>query len=443
MQINVSQSLGVISGSDIQRFEDPLKLLQQQLQSGTGVGKDFLGWLDIPVRMDPGELAAIKDDMERLVPMTDVFVVVGVGGSYLGARAVIEALGHNFSHMLEEKKPHIVYAGHNLSAGYLHDLMDMLSNIDFALVVISKSGTTTEPAVAFRLLRSELEKKYGQSGARKRIVAITDKEGGALRELTREQGYSSYVVPDDVGGRYSVLTAVGLFPIAMAGKDIHRLLLGAKDMRERLMSNNRLDNNEAFMYAAARNALYQKGKTTEVMACYDPMWQYFTEWWKQLFGESEGKEKKGIFPAAVSFTTDLHSLGQYMQDGERNLFETVLHVEQAGPIVSVPSDDQDRDKLNYLAGLSVNEINQRAETGTIMAHVDGGVPVIQISIPKMDEYNLGKLLFFFQYSCALSGYLLGVNPFDQPGVEAYKSNMFALLGKPGYEKETEKLKKQQ
>lgn len=441
MQINVSQVLNKVSREDLQRFEGPLKEFQQQLHSGTGAGSDFLGWLDVPVGMDTGELAAIRDDMERLVPMVDVFIVVGIGGSYLGGRAVIEVLKHNFSHMLPEEKPHIVYAGHNLSSGYLHDLMEMVSHKDFALVVISKSGTTTEPALAFRLLRGELEKKYGQHGARKRIVAITDKEGGALRKLTREQGYSSYVVPDDVGGRYSVLTAVGLFPVAMAGKDIHQLLKGAKDMRERLMNNNTLDNNEAFMYAAARNALYQKGKTTEIMACYDPMWHYFAEWWKQLFGESEGKEHKGIFPAAVSFTTDLHSLGQYIQEGERNLFETVIHVEKARHVVNVPEDDQNLDKLNYLTGLSVNEINHRAETGTIMAHVDGGVPVIQLGIPQADEYNLGKLIFFFQYACALSGYLLKVNPFDQPGVEAYKNNMFALLGKPGYEKETEKLKK--
>ncbi|MFO8055272.1 MAG: glucose-6-phosphate isomerase, partial [Bacteroidales bacterium] len=439
MQINVSQILNYVSIEELGVYQESLQQHQQTLQEKKSSGNELLGWLDLPAEVSEQEQEAINDDVRRIVPLADVFVVVGIGGSYLGARAVIHALQHSFETMMPHRKPYILYAGNNLSGDYLHDLMELLDHKDYALTVISKSGTTTEPAIAFRLLRDHLEQKYGKTVARKRIITITDKKKGALRELTQQQGYSSYVVPDNVGGRYSVLTAVGLLPVAMAGLDIDALLRGAEDMRKQLLTHQTLEENPAFLYAAARNALYQKNKTTEIMVYYEPALQYFAEWWKQLFGESEGKDQKGIFPASVSFTTDLHSLGQYIQDGKRNLFETVLHVENPHQNIVVPADKKNLDKLNYVAGESLHNINHQAETGTIMAHVDGEVPVIQISIPEINEYHLGELIYFYQYACALSGYLLGVNPFNQPGVEAYKNNMFALLGKPGFEEETEKI----
>lgn len=441
MQINISKILQHIEIEDVKKFEEPLKEHQKALLNKTGAGNEFLGWLDLPVNISQQEISAIKDDVKRLVPDTDVFVVIGIGGSYLGARAVIEALKHTFDQLMPGKKPVILYAGNNISEDYLADLMELLEHKDYALTVISKSGTTTEPAIAFRLLREHLEAKYGKATARKRIIAITDKDKGALRELTRQEGYSSYVVPDDVGGRYSVLTPVGLLPVAMAGLDINELIRGAADMREHLNNTNTLEQNQAFMYAAARNAIYQKGMTTEIMVTYEPALEYFAEWWKQLYGESEGKNGKGIFPASVSFTTDLHSLGQYMQDGKRNIFETVLHVDKPARKLAVPQDKANLDKLNYLAGSPIHEVNHNAETGTILAHLDGGVPIIQLSVPEINEYYLGQLIFFYEYACALSGYLLEVNPFDQPGVEAYKKNMFALLGKPGFEKDTEEILK--
>ncbi|MCF8219416.1 MAG: glucose-6-phosphate isomerase [Bacteroidales bacterium] len=436
MQINISQILDYVKKEDVKRYEDSLKEYQKGLLDKTLAGHEFMGWLDLPERMQEDQLAAINDDVQRIAPEADVFVVIGIGGSYLGARAVIEALKHSFEALMPEKRPTVIYAGNNISEKYLSDLLELLDEKDYALTVISKSGTTTEPAIAFRILREHLEAKYGKKTARRRIIAITDKEKGALRQLTNQEGYSSYVVPDDVGGRYSVLTPVGLLPVAMAGVDVRQIIRGAGDMRNQLNNTHTLEDNPAFAYAAARNALYNKGKTTEVMAAFEPALHYFAEWWKQLFGESEGKDAKGIFPASVSFTTDLHSLGQYIQDGERNIIETVLHVENPRKSLNVPEDSANLDKLNYLSGKAIHEINHKAETGTIMAHVDGGVPVIQISIPEINEYHLGQLIFFYEYACALSGYLLGVNPFDQPGVEAYKNNMFALLGKPGFEEKT-------
>lgn len=436
MKTDLSKIKAFITTEELKAFEKPLQDYQNQIKEKTGAGNDFLGWVDLPVNITDELLESIKKDVARITPLADVFIVTGIGGSYLGARAVIEALKHSFDQMLPGNNPVILYAGNNISEDYLHDLLDLLNHKDYALTVISKSGTTTEPALAFRLLREHLEKKYGQEEARKRIIAVTDKEKGALRKLTQQENYSAYVVPDDVGGRYSVLTAVGLLPVAMAGMNIEKLLQGAADMRDELLTGNSIDNNAAFAYAAVRNTLYKKGKTTEIMVSYEPSLEYFAEWWKQLFGESEGKDGKGIFPASVVFTTDLHSLGQYMQDGERNIFETVLHVENPRQYLNVPEDKDNLDKLNYIAGKAVHNINHQAETGTIMAHTDGGVPVFRISIPEISEYYLGQLIFFFEYSCALSGYLLGVNPFDQPGVEAYKNNMFALLGKPGYEEQT-------
>ncbi len=436
MKTDLSKIKAFITTEELKAFEKPLQDYQNQIKEKTGAGNDFLGWVDLPVNITDELLESIKKDVARITPLADVFIVTGIGGSYLGARAVIEALKHSFDQMLPGNNPVILYAGNNISEDYLHDLLDLLNHKDYALTVISKSGTTTEPALAFRLLREHLEKKYGQEEARKRIIAVTDKEKGALRKLTQQENYSAYVVPDDVGGRYSVLTAVGLLPVAMAGMNIEKLLQGAADMRDELLTGNSIDNNAAFAYAAVRNTLYKKGKTTEIMVSYEPSLEYFAEWWKQLFGESEGKDGKGIFPASVVFTTDLHSLGQYMQDGERNIFETVLHVENPRHNLNVPEDKDNLDKLNYIAGKAVHNINHQAETGTIMAHTDGGVPVFRISIPEISEYYLGQLIFFFEYSCALSGYLLGVNPFDQPGVEAYKNNMFALLGKPGYEEQT-------
>lgn len=441
MQINVSQTLNHLSVDELESYENILRDHQASLVDKTGKGSDFLGWLDLPEKVREQELTAIKDDVKRISPEADVFIVIGIGGSYLGARAVIEALKHNFDQLMPDKKPVILYVGNNISEDYLNDLLELLNYKDYAMTVISKSGTTTEPAIAFRLLREHMEQKYGKSGARRRIITITDKEKGALRQLTREEGYSSYVVPDDVGGRYSVLSPVGLLPIAMAGMDINMLLKGAADMKKHLENTHTLSDNEAFLYAATRNQLYQQGKVTEVMVNYEPSMQFFSEWWKQLYGESEGKDGKGIFPASVSFTTDLHSLGQYLQDGLRNLFETVIHVEKPQKQLFIPKEKANMDKLNYIAGMPVHEVNHNAKTGTIMAHVDGDVPVIQISIQEISEFYLGQLIYFYEYACVLSGYLLGVNPFNQPGVEAYKNNMFALLGKPGYEEETKKINK--
>ncbi len=408
------------------------------IYSHNGAGSDFLGWVNLPSSITADFIKDVKDKAEELRKKSDVFVVVGIGGSYLGARAVIEALSNHFAQMVDTGNPKIIYAGHNMSEDYMSDLIKLLDNKEYSMTVISKSGTTTEPAVAFRILKNHLEKKYGKEEARKRIVAITDKAKGALKVLSDSEGYKTYVVPDDVGGRYSVLTPVGLLPIAVAGIDIEELVAGARQM-ERYCVDNQNEDNEAARYAVARQALYHAGKTNEIMVSYEPRLCYFSEWWKQLYGESEGKEGKGIFPASVTFTTDLHSMGQYIQEGLRNLMETVISVENPENEFRIPTDDANLDQMNYIAGRRLNEVNRTAEKATILAHVDGGVPNIRVAVPALNANVLGQLVYFFEMGCALSGYMLEVNPFNQPGVEAYKKNMFALLGKPGYEELREKL----
>lgn len=438
LKFDYSNALEVISKKDIIGFQDEINDHYNSLKNKTGAGSDFLGWIDLPNEIDNTLIDRIEKAALRIRNSSKIFIVVGIGGSYLGARAVIEALSNSFSHLDKEGgNPVIVYAGHNISEDYMVELLKVLDNTDYSLSIISKSGTTTEPAIAFRILKNHLEKKYGSKEARSRIVAITDKQHGALKQLADEEGYESFVVPDDVGGRYSVLTPVGLFPIAVAGFSIRELLEGAIKMEAHIESSPKIGENLVSTYAAVRNALYNAGKTIEITVNYEPKLFYFTEWWKQLFGESEGKENKGIFPAGVGFTTDLHSMGQYIQDGLRNIFETVISVENPNNELVVPIDDKNRDGLNYIAGKPLHEVNHMAETGTTLAHVDGGVPNLRISIPHISENTLGQLIYFYEMSCALSGYILGVNPFDQPGVEAYKKNMFALLGKPGFEKETE------
>ena len=390
--------------------------------------------------MDGNLVADIENTARELRKKSDLFVVVGIGGSYLGARAVIEALQNHFAPLTGEK-PLIVYAGHNMSEDYLHELMAVLDRKDYSLAVISKSGTTTEPAIAFRILKQHIINKYGEQEAASRIVAITDKAKGALKQLANVKGYKTYIVPDDVGGRFSVLTPVGLLPIAMAGIDIRQLLAGAVEIEKLCKSNPTLNGNMVSEYAVVRDLLYRMGKTNEIMVNYEPRLVYFSEWWKQLFGESHGKDGKGIFPASVTFSTDLHSMGQYLQDGIRNLFETVISVENSNHELRIPFENEDLDQLNYIAGKRISEVNHKAELGTMLAHVDGGVPVMRIVIPEVSAFELGQLIYFFEMACALSGYMLEVNPFDQPGVEAYKKNMFALLGKKGYEAQTEALNK--
>jgi len=444
LKINIDKLEGFVTRESVYAFEQQLALHQGALLNKTGKGNDFLGWIGLPDEIDDKMLASIEQDAREIREKADIYVVIGIGGSYLGARAVIEALQHNFSALLsskERKSPLVVYAGNNISEDYLADLIDILDKHDYALTVISKSGTTTEPAIAFRILRRHLEKKYGQAEARKRIIAITDKAKGALKGLADAEGYKTYVVPDDVGGRYSVLTPVGLLPVAVAGFDIRKFVEGARAMKELVTTAKTIDENPAFKYAAARNALYGSGKPVEIMVNYQPSLIYITEWWKQLYGESEGKQNRGIFPAGVSFTTDLHSMGQYVQEGLRIIFETVLSIEKPKRELSVPAEDDDADGLNFVSGRRIHEVNRQAELGTLLAHVDGQVPNIVISLPEVNEYNLGQLLYFYEFACALSGYVLDVNPFDQPGVEAYKKNMFALLGKPGFEKQTEELRK--
>ena len=442
LKVNIDKVSNFISENEINTFRNEIQTHFQSIINKTGKGNDFLGWVDLPNEISDDLLNKIEADAAKIKKLAKLFVVIGIGGSYLGARAVIEALSHNFNSLLPEKEfPQVLFAGQNIGEDYLADFLDVLDKNDYALAVISKSGTTTEPAIAFRLLKNHLEKKYGKNGASERIIAITDKEKGALKQLSDKENYSTYIVPDDVGGRYSVLTPVGLLPIAVAGFDIRKLIKGAKEMREFILSDLTSLKNPVALYAATRNALYRKGMTTEIMVNYQPALFYLTEWWKQLFGESEGKENKGIFPAGVSFTSDLHSMGQYIQEGLRNIFETVLSVENQKRTLKIPKVEEDLDKLNYLAGRRIDEVNKNAELGTTLAHVDGGVPNIKIIIDKIDEENLGQLIYFYEMACAVSGYILDVNPFDQPGVEAYKKNMFALLGKPGFEKETEDILK--
>lgn len=429
--------------NEIDVMQPYVDVAHDMLHNKTGLGNTFLGWIDLPKNYDKEEFDRIKKSAEKIKSDSDVLLVIGIGGSYLGSRAAIDMVSHSFRNGLKKEQrnaPEVYFVGHNISSTYIMDLLDIIEGKDISVNVISKSGTTTEPALAFRIFKDYLEKKYGKEEARKRIYATTDSSKGALRQLATEEGYETFVIPDDVGGRFSVLTAVGLLPIAAAGLDIDAMMKGANDARE-AFQNPDLKNNDSYRYAVVRTILHRKGKDVELLVNYEPQLHYVSEWWKQLYGESEGKENKGLFPASVDFSTDLHSMGQYIQDGKRLLFETVLNVENCKRNITINSEEVDLDGLNYLAGKTVDFVNHKAFEGTLLAHTDGKVPNLVINIPQLDEYNFGYLVYFFEKACGISGYLLGVNPFDQPGVEAYKKNMFALLGKPGYEKEKEELEK--
>lgn len=428
-----------ISQEEYHVFNKKAMLAFNTLTKRRGRGSEFLGWLNLPDSITASQLDEYKNIASEWRENTDVIVVIGIGGSYLGAKATLEALIHPFASEIGNNKwPKVVFAGQNLSEDYMAELMDLIESKRVSTIIISKSGTTTEPAVAFRLIRKKIEEKYGVEAASKRIVAITDKSKGALKEVADKAGYRTFVIPDDIGGRYSVLTPVGLLPMAVAGLDIDKMVSGAAHMRS--ICNSESEDNPAIKYALIRNLLYSKGKQAEILVNFNPKLQYFAEWWKQLFGESEGKEGLGIFPASVNFTSDLHSMGQYIQEGERFIFETVVDVRRASRSVVVDSDSLNSDGLNFLAGKSLEQINKMARTGTILAHIDGGVPNILIEVETIDEYNLGALFYFFEFACGISAYMLGINPFDQPGVEAYKQNMFALLGKPGFEELAAKLR---
>lgn len=421
-----------VASDEIEKNWHLVTAAHEVLHGKTGAGNDFLGWVNLPKEYDKEEYARIKAAAKKIQSDSEYLVVVGIGGSYLGARAVIEGLTNTFYNLQEQRDtPKIIFAGNSISSTYLADVISLLEGKDFSVNVISKSGTTTEPAIAFRILREMLEKRYGKDGARKRIYATTDKARGALKEFSDSEGYETFVIPDDVGGRYSVLTAVGLLPIAVAGIDTDALLQGAADACD-AFAEPKIEN-DCYRYAVARNCLYNKGKKIEILANYEPALHYFGEWFKQLFGESEGKDHKGIFPAAVDFSTDLHSMGQYIQEGVRDIFETVISVEQPRKDVTIESDEANVDGLNFLAGRTMDFVNKKAFEGTLLAHTDGGTPNVVITLPALDAHTIGYLIYFFEKACGISGYLLGVNPFDQPGVEAYKKNMFALLGKPGYE----------
>lgn len=438
-----SKAAVFISQDEIKSMEKIALDAKEVLVSKSGAGNDFLGWVDLPVNYDKEEFARIQKAAAKIQSDSDVLLVIGIGGSYLGARAAIEFLRHSFYNIVSKevrKTPEIYFVGNSISTKYMTDLMDVLKDKDFSINIISKSGTTTEPAIAFRIFKKMLEEKYGEAEAAKRIYATTDKARGALKSLATEKGYESFVVPDDVGGRFSVCTAVGLLPIAVSGADIEKLMEGAAAGREAAL-NQPFEENDAVKYAAVRNILLRKGKNIEVLANYEPSLHYISEWWKQLYGESEGKDQKGIFPASVDLTTDLHSMGQFIQDGARILFETVLEVQSCDAEILMEKEPVDLDGLNYLEGKNVEFINTNAMNGTILAHTDGNVPVLKLQIPAQDEYSLGQLFYLFEFACGVSGYILGVNPFNQPGVESYKKNMFALLGKPGYEKEREELLK--
>ncbi|WP_404429102.1 glucose-6-phosphate isomerase [Sutcliffiella horikoshii] len=443
IRFDYKKALSFFGEHEITYLRDAVKVAHHSLHEKTGAGNDYLGWIDLPTDYDKEEFARIVKSAEKIKNDSDILLVVGIGGSYLGARAALEMLNHSFYNALtkeQRKTPQVVFVGNNISSTYMRDLMDLLEGKDFSINVISKSGTTTEPALAFRIFRKILEEKYGKEEARKRIYATTDKARGALKTLATEEGYESFIIPDDVGGRYSVLTAVGLLPIAVSGADIEAMMKGAADA-SRDFSKSELEENPAYQYAAVRNVLYNKGKTIEMLINYEPGLQYFSEWWKQLFGESEGKDQKGIFPASANFSTDLHSMGQYVQEGRRDLFETIIKVDTPRHELTVEEEAADLDGLNYLSGETVDFVNTKAYEGTLLAHTDGGVPNLVVNIPAMDAYTFGYLVYFFEKACAMSGYLLGVNPFDQPGVEAYKVNMFALLGKPGFEEVKAELEK--
>ena len=423
-----------ISQRNILAYKEEVENIHKDLNRRAELENDFVGWLHLPTNYDKKEFARIKKAAKKIKKESDILVVIGIGGSYLGARAVIESLTSTFNNMLttkERKYPQILFAGNNLSPNYINELIEYIGDKDFSVNVISKSGTTTEPAIAFRIFREILENKYGIDEARSRIYVTTDKKKGALKTLADSEGYEEFVIPDNIGGRFSVLTAVGLLPIATAGIDIDKLMEGAKNAQERFDDSN-LKYNICYQYAVVRNILYKLCKTTEILVNYEPKMQYFTEWWKQLYGESEGKDEKGIFPAGALFTTDLHSMGQYIQDGRRTLFETVIRIKEPNSDIKINSDDDNLDGLNYLAGKGLDYVNKKAMEGTIEAHVSGDVPNIVIEIEKLDEESIGELIYFFEKACAISGNILGVNPFDQPGVEKYKTNMFKLLKKPGY-----------
>ncbi|MDX2429494.1 MAG: glucose-6-phosphate isomerase [Bacteroides sp.] len=441
MKLDISRVYDFISPETIAGMEKETTEAIKILHEGTGSGSDYLGWLNLPAEISEQELDAIEEAALSLREKSEILIVVGIGGSYLGSRAVNDALTDNFSHLKSEgTNPHMIFAGHNIGEDYMHELLSLLNHKEYSIVVISKSGTTTEPALAFRLLKDHLEAKVGAEEAGKRIIAVTDENKGALRQLADEKGYRSFVIPDNVGGRFSVLTPVGLIPLAICGVDIRQLVEGARKMRKTCGEDVPFAENPAAIYAATRNALYRSGKKIEILVNYNNKLHYVAEWWKQLYGESEGKEGKGLYPSSVDNSSDLHSMGQYVQEGERILFETVLSVEESDQEVRVPEDQANLDTLNYLKGEKIDHVNKMAELGTILAHLDGGVPNMRISIPRLDEYHLGELLYFFEIACGISGYILGINPFNQPGVEAYKKNMFALLGKPGFEEETAQIK---
>ena len=441
VKFDYSKTAGFISEEEIRNMKKLALDAKEVLVSRTGAGNDFLGWIDLPVDYDKEEFARIKKAAAKIQSDSDVLLVIGIGGSYLGARAAIEFLRNNFYNCMsreDRKTPEIYFIGNNISTTYMNDLIHLLKGKDFSINVISKSGTTTEPAIAFRILKKLLTEKYGAEEAKGRIYATTDKARGALKTLSDKEGFETFVVPDDVGGRFSVLTAVGLLPIAVSGADIDKLMEGAASGRKRALENE-FESNDALQYAAIRNILLRKGKCIEITANYEPSLHYFAEWWKQLYGESEGKDQRGIFPAAVDLTADLHSMGQFIQDGSRNLMETVISIEEPAAKILIEAEDEDLDGLNYLAGKTMDFVNKNAMNGTILAHTDGDVPNMKVSVPRQDEFFLGELLYLYEFACGVSGYILGVNPFNQPGVESYKKNMFALLGKPGYEEQREAL----
>lgn len=443
LTFDYSKVSGFVSAEEVENMKKLVMDAKELLLSREGAGNDFLGWIDLPVDYNKEEFARIKEAAAKIQSDSDVLLVIGIGGSYLGARAANEFLHHSFYNNLSKearKAPEIYYVGNSISSTYLKDLCDLLEGKDFSVNIISKSGTTTEPAIAFRIFKEMLEKKYGKEGAAKRIYATTDRAKGALKKLATEEGYETFVVPDDVGGRFSVLTAVGLLPIAASGADIDALMAGAAFARENAL-NAPFEENNSLQYAALRNIFLRKGKSVEVTANYEPSLHYVSEWWKQLYGESEGKDQRGLFPASVDLTTDLHSMGQFIQDGARIMFETVISMEESRETVTINEEPVDLDGLNYLAGKTVDFVNKCAMKGTVVAHTDGQVPNLMVHVPKQDAFCLGQLFYFYEFACGISGYLLGVNPFNQPGVESYKKNMFALLGKPGYEAERDAIMK--
>jgi len=438
IRLNIDNALPFVNANTVKEIENNVLSANSSLYNKTGKGNDFLGWVSLPLSVNESDISTIENVARKLREISDVVIVAGIGGSYLGAKAVIESLTPSFE--TNENNPKIIFAGHHLDEDYMFELLNYAKGKRVSCIIISKSGTTTEPAVAFRIIKQFIENEYGKEEAKDRIVAITDQSRGALLKLATQEGYKTFVIPDDVGGRFSVLTPVGLLPISVAGLDIRIILKGATDMEKLSSEDVAYEDNICAQYAVIRNALYSKGKKVEILANYNPKLHYLTEWWKQLYGESEGKEGKGVFPAGVDFTSDLHSMGQYIQEGERILFETVVSIGTPNNELTVPEDIENLDQLNFISGKRISEVNKMAELGTMLAHVDGGVPNIRIEVPELNAYFVGQLIYFFEKACGISGYLLGVNPFDQPGVEAYKKNMFALLGKPGYESEGEKLR---